>query len=310
MSDFFKVMIIDDEEDYAESLKDRAAYKDIDLTHIQNLEDGLAELYENYSNYDGLILDGKGYLTAEETSATSLHIHKALRELNEYDREGKIIPRLINTGYFDEFEDIQKIDDIKVFDKSGDEDEMFDALKEMIQNSDMYKYRREYPNIFSLFAKKYFPERKELDLVQILNALNSQEQSVIKANLGLIRTFMEPFYEAIYLVGEEIGEELMPKEFIQGGVTLAWCERYVTLRKVDVTFKEDGEIKEKTYKSSKRIVPNHIGWELSEIRNLCSEAGSHDYVHKVSNITLQSATYSLLNILDWYYNWLEELKNN
>lgn len=303
MSDFLRVMIIDDEEDYAESLKDRAAYKGIRIMYEQILEDGLAELYDNYSSYDGLILDGKGYLTAEETSATSWHVHKALKELDEYDKEGKIIPRVINTGYFEDFEGISRIHDIEVFDKSGGEDKMLETLIDLIKNSDMYKYRKQYQNIFSLFANKYFPERKELDLVQILNALNSQEQSVIKANLALVRTFLEPFYKAIGKVGEITENEYLPKEFIKNGeVNLFWSEIYVTGRKV----KGNGD---ESWEPVKELVDNHIGRQLEFIRTVCNKAGSHDYEKKVSSLTLKSAAYSLLNILDWYHSWLQKLKH-
>ncbi|SMO38578.1 hypothetical protein [Fodinibius sediminis] len=306
MSDFLKVMIIENEEDYADSLEDNAAYKDIELIHFDNLEDGLAELTDNFPFYDGLILDGKGHLSADKPVEKDVHAYKALKKLRELGEEGKLIPRVINTGYFEDMQDVTEYEDIDIFEKFKEEDEMLDTLKGMIENSNMYKYKKKYPNVFSLFVNKYFPDRKALDLIQILNALDSKEQSVIRANLSLIRTFLEPLYKGMADLG------FIPKEFYdtdEDEIAATWCERYVTFRSVDIEVKENGDTKKNTFKANDRIVPNHIGWELSQIRNLCSKAGSHDYSYNVSNITLKSATFSLLNILDWYYSWLQELKN-
>lgn len=299
MADFLKVMIIENEEDYADSLRDNAAYKGIELVHFENLEDGLTELSDNYSSYDGLILDGKGHLSADKPVEKDVHAYKALKKLAEFEEEGKVIPRVINTGYFEDMKDIAEYEDINVFEKSKEEDEMLAVLKEMIEKSEIYQYRRQYPDIFSLFSKKFFPQRKELELVQILSGLESKKASEIKSNLALIRTFLEPFYKALNM----ISSDYLPNAFIDGDrVNLYWSEIYVSGRTVE----GDGD---DYWEPEGEIVDNHIARQLELIRTVTSKAGNHDYAKKFTNMTLKSATFALLDVLNWYHSWLQSLKN-
>ncbi len=77
-----EILMIDDDKDNYDSLRNFAARQNIYLRYSKSLEEGLAQLKEN-DKIVGLILDGKGFITAvqEKGSESSNFVHEALTQI-------------------------------------------------------------------------------------------------------------------------------------------------------------------------------------------------------------------------------------
>ena len=101
------VLMIDDDRDNFDSLKNKAAYKGIMLKYAESLEEMLDELKANLQ-IDAVILDGKGFRKKGQLKGTEKEdfVHEALTELKILEREqDRIIPKCVYTAWYDQLKD-------------------------------------------------------------------------------------------------------------------------------------------------------------------------------------------------------------
>ncbi len=199
------ILIIDDNKEYCNSLKNRfytfgikKGYN-IQLSDFQNLEDGIAELSKN-SKYKALILDGQCLITRDQEKAGFDFLPVAMNRLSELNRQtGRhYIPFAVCTGYYERYQDqetLVKEERGRMFDKAKGETQMLEYLLEEIEKALETKFEKEFPDIFDIFAKGYLPDEQRKNLVEIL--INKDTDAQISTTLASLRVFQENIYKTL-----------------------------------------------------------------------------------------------------------------
>lgn len=204
------ILIIDDNKEYCNSLKNRfytfgikKGYN-IQLSDFQNLEDGFAELSKN-GKYKALILDGQCLITADQEKAGFDFLPVAMKRLSELNRQtGRhYIPFAVCTGYYERYQDqetLVKEERGRMFDKTKGETQMLEYLLEEIEKAPETKLEIEFPDIFDIFAKGYLPNNERNNLVEILK--NKDNPAQISTTLASLRVFQENIYKTLQAKGK------------------------------------------------------------------------------------------------------------
>lgn len=199
------ILIIDDNKEYCNSLKNRfytfgikKGYN-IQLSDFQNLEDGFAELSKN-SKYKALILDGQCLITRDQEKPGFDFLPVAMNRLSELNRQtGRhYIPFAVCTGYYERYQDqetLVKEQRGRMFDKTKGETQMLEYLLEEIEKAPETKLEIEFPDIFDIFAKGYLPDEQRKNLVEIL--INKDNPAQISTTLASLRVFQENIYKTL-----------------------------------------------------------------------------------------------------------------
>lgn len=194
----YKVLLVDDDKKYSESLIDRV--DEIEIIHKFNWEEAFSELNENFYNYDGVILDGKGQINKDSKTDDDSHVHKAINDLGILRSKEKYIPFVINTAHFERLKDSVNYDEIQIFDKSVQEEQMVACMLDLIKKSTLQKIKNEY-NIAIDFAQMYFSKDNLSLLIDTLSNKNGDESNFLwkKEKLGNLRRLNEALVDSLVL---------------------------------------------------------------------------------------------------------------
>lgn len=148
------IFMIDNNYQLCQDIKKEILDRDINntFTYSQDLETGLRDIKENINEIDLIILDGKGYLSKEDTKEKAVHVVRGISNIRTLSKTIQIV---IYTGFLDDVE--EQITDIvnekiTIYDKSEvDIKEFSNILEERINNSDFYLIKTKYSDLFSLF---------------------------------------------------------------------------------------------------------------------------------------------------------------
>ncbi|TAE04470.1 MAG: hypothetical protein EAZ97_00210, partial [Bacteroidetes bacterium] len=188
MAQIIDLLVIDDNKDFCNSLKNTAYQVGTDrnwevyVTDFQNLEEGFAELAKEIK-YKGVILDGKCVIK-KGTSDDFDFLPVALDRLAEINRiTGRIhTPFVINTGFYTEIKTFMttqiELRKGKIFDKSIEEEKMLNFLFDAVSVSPETKIEMEHEHIFDIFNKNYLNSSLRQTLHNLINAQikNAEEQ--------------------------------------------------------------------------------------------------------------------------------------
>jgi hypothetical protein len=199
------ILMVDDQKDVFESLKDRARKFRIILHHEEYLADAIERLRTDKKML-GVIIDGKGFtsknqIRGDETSAFVGEMITKIAVLE--DREGRSIPKVVLTAWYDELKETIP-SHVRVFDKKRiNEDEhalseFFDHIRSEIKKAPEYKIRDTYRNIFEVVNRKEFEYSSESLDSRLLNLLSIYESRIFNyKDYYLIRSLLENIFIAL-----------------------------------------------------------------------------------------------------------------
>lgn len=295
------ILMVDDDKDNFSSLKNKAAYKNIQLKFTDNLEDMVVELKSNL-NIDAVILDGKGYKKRGQTKGSEKEdfVHEALTELRVLEREqNRIIPRCVYTAWYDQLKDGLE-SRVRVFDKKKlalDEnlmEEFFDFLLSEVAASGLKKIKDKYKDVLMGMGDKYIPLVKQAGIINMLNLVESNDP-IKQIDFNTLRDI----YEEILIRANSIDVNFIPNDLLKpdGKPNLEWCSRYLSGLNVDVKDGTDNIIN--SYPKVPSRVPTHISRSIDYVKQI-SSIMSHTYTEKWTPLSYKSAALALAEIIVWF----------
>lgn len=290
-----KILFIDDDPRYAESLIDRAFNEfGLELDHYDNWEEAFTKLKDGFESYCGVIIDGKGKLRKESKDDDQRHVSKAIGDLRELKGKRLFIPFVILSKYLEIKDSILD----PFFEKSKDEDEMFVFLINEIKNLQNNKIQVKYQDAFEAFGEGYLDKSAEANLFEAIDSFENDDWN--DNSFTPLRKVIEAIYKDLH----EKDDELIPYgclRFDNDKINFAWCERRLK-----------GEIinEPKTwkvlYKKSEPVLPKHIASLLRSFTELCNSnlhIGNCEYITKN---TLASCLFFIIDLLIWYKKFVDE----
>ncbi len=202
----YKILLIDDEKEYCESLKTNA-YQigvdefdiDMNVTDCQNWQDGAEHLNNNY--FHALILDAKCMVDREQETENFGFLPTVMDKLKDIEqKQNRHIPFAVNTGYLGEKE-TQIMERLinerksKIFSKSSPKKDLIVYLFEEIEKAPTTKIEREYNDVFEIFDEGYLEIRFKGKLLEILKNRNEEHQTT--SILQDVRVIQDEIYNVL-----------------------------------------------------------------------------------------------------------------
>jgi hypothetical protein len=288
----YKVLFVDDDRRYADSLIDRATGKNFQLEYCDNWEDAKSKLDEGFDAYDAVIVDGKGKLTKDSRGDNQKHVIRASNELSEMKGAGRYIPYVVLSKY-DEIEDMV---DATFFEKNKEEDQMFDHLISEIEKSENKIIKAKFPEPFNCFGEKYLDREHEKYLINIIKVFESDK---VENPENLLFNPCRIMLEEIFRQISNAREKVLPHALInyeKQRVALKNCSKY--LSGVSVTV-------DKIPYSAPKFLDDHISQQIQTIIAVCHPS-SHEIQDKYSKYTFMSVLWALFDVLIWLKRFIDE----
>ncbi len=288
MDNNFKVILIDDDSAYAESLELLAAEMDITIIPFVYLSEGLAALEENPARYDGVILDGRGMISPSEAAVDDDHVTVGLNKMNELAAKGIVKPLIVNTGYVENIESKMKRygKNARVFEKDDDA-EMLEYLIKQMKKSSEYCHKVAHPDAFKVFENNILSNEEHKKVCRILDSLDTVDSTVIDSCIKEMRVISEAVLKNVSDArGDIIPEDITEKpNFLNDAINWLDGREYFS----------DG-----SHERFDKYEELHITACLKSIQQF-GNIGSHYYKNAahITNYTLKATTYALLEVLAW-----------
>jgi len=290
------VLLIDDDEGLAASIKNRARIYNVIITTATNFKDGFKEL-ENNSKYQAVILDGKAPMTADQPKGTEAEnfVHEAILKLRELElMHERILPFCVHTAWYVQLEPSLR-NRARIFDKkktSVDDavmEEMFEYLHDGVGELEDTKIKQQHSEVFD-FAEKYLDAEDNAFLLSLLSPKLSSKREDLMNRLGFIRRLEE----SILNVYCKECLKMDPILFGQGKETPSRGKDLIDHIKV------------------KKLAPLHISFMTYVIYSTQSIAVNHKapesseyYNYPITVYTVQTFINGLLDIIMWVRDSIE-----
>ena len=277
--------IIDDKQDYIDSLKISARAKRIILKSSTNLETGIEEIKSDKS-IDFVILDGKCFVDEDQelTGSTASNIPvRAKSKIDDINREqNRNIQYCVNTGFYDDlhgnFEGV-----FEVF-KKDDSEPLLNYITKEVSQSEVYKLRNKFSQSFLVFDHNVIDSKYEPLLLDILTSLDKGDFR--KKNFSPMRDFLESIYHGLISIG------CIPQSFINnnGNPNLEWCTRYMEQRPTNDANQVSHNLTNPVPQEMKSAFR-----KLKESTSGFSHLGDEDII----KTPFMSNAYLMLEVLEW-----------
>lgn len=289
------IILIEDDNSFAESLRDICLEYRLNVKHLNNATDGLNELKMRKSKYKGIILDIKCPINEGEIEKEG-QLQFILEKIKQFEDEiGRIIPKVICTGNMDYYlahkEGID-LHNVKGF-RKDDLESMLDQLKKQINNSEIMKLQKDFPDIFNIIDKKHFTTKDnksprddiENKLLGLLNSIKTSNPVEFQNLKSSIRVFLEAIFIQMNIANKnKVPENILYKSEIKSQINIMGVIEHL---------KQD--------KSNPRIITTLMtGLQLNSNAN-----GSHLSEHPTSKYFFRGQVYMLLEILLWFDQWMD-----
>ena len=285
----YKVLFVDDDIRYASPLVDSAFKHNLELIYFENWEEAISNLDDNFSDYQAVIIDGKGKKTKDSQGDDPSHVRRAIEDLSERKGQGNYIPYVILSKYLE----IREYMEMELFFEKGiDEEKMFHFLIKSIEESEVIKIKTKYSKAFRPFDLNILNIKYVHMLMEMLKCIENQDYK--KKNLNTIRDLLE----AIFLTLAD-SFNCIPDSFINqnGKPTLEWCVLFFAGKEVKDGYND--------YYKIPFTIPGYIHRILRYIKDISSEF-SHFNENEIVKNPFISASYAMLEILEWLPHFIEE----
>jgi hypothetical protein len=284
------IILIEDDNRFAESLKDLCLEYRFKINHFNNANDGINELNMRRSKYKGIILDIKCPIKEGEIEKKGQLFH-TLDKIDELEKKlDRFIPKVICTGNIDYYYDHEEVlmkKKIWGFQKD-DCESMLERIKKQINNSHIMKLQKAHADIFNIFEKDYLPRDLEDKLLGLLKYIKTSNEEVFQNLKSSIRVILEGIFTQMKMVeNNKIPEDIF----------------YLKGKNNQIDFMG---IINHLEKNEPRIITT-----IMRSLQFCSNAsGSHYSEFSTSKYFFRGQTNMLLEILLWFDKWMDENKNN
>ena len=296
MTTIIKILLVDDKDDYCQSLVGIGRQNNLNIVYELDWEKGF-EVLKNDPKIEFVILDGKGKIEEDQEVEKDNFVFRAIKDITKWSSESKnYMPFCVNTGFIERFEALDG--NAKIFQKSDKQrDEMFQFIKDEVKKSEYRTIRMEFNEPFKAFDAGILHKSYEHLLIDMIKAYKNQDYR--KKNLTVQRDLLE----AIFISLKNPIPCIPPSLFYDNGKpNLGWC----------TTFMEDRMTRDR-YNANQRlnkIVPNDIKSSFRKIKE-----SSNQYSHLADEAELKlpflSNLFILMEILEWIPKFVEEhYKNN
>lgn len=291
------VLMIDDDEGLAASIKNRARRYNVLITTRTNFKDGFKEL-ENSTKYQAIILDGKAPMTADQPKGTEAEnfVHEAILKLKELELiHERIVPFCVHTAWYVQLEPSLR-NRAKIFDKKKTAvddammESMFEYLHQSISDLEATKIRQQHPEVFE-FAQEYLDDEDNNFLLSLLSPKLSSKREDLMNRLSFIRRLEE----SILNVYCKECLKMDPMLFGQGKDTPSRGKDLIDHIK------------------NKKLAPLHVSFMTYVIYSTQSIAVNHKapesseyYNYPITIYTVQTFINALLDIIIWVKTSIEK----
>ena len=275
----YSILLIDDDPVYCRQLQEAARGFRFHITVFHNLEEGMKELRKS-RRIKAIILDDRCVLQASQQGAgkSNFVIH-AIQQLKDIEHEYKrSIPYCVNCVIKDEFrEDLEGV--TQLFVKKQDHDQMFNWLKDSIDQMPETAIRREFYGVFEKVSAVFNEDHQEL-LIEVLQNRGIADSTTIVTNLIILRLLMEILVDAVCL--KKLGRQ--PDDFVNG---------------------QNGSRTRQILEAMQpQILPSELFIQATQLYKTCSKYGNHPPPYLSANrfsptpFTVTRLVYTFLEIAD------------
>lgn len=289
-----EVLMIDDDDSFAASLKNRARRFQVLLTNKTNFKEGFDELLRN-PKYQAVILDGKAPLSPDQPKGTEAEnfVHEAIMRLRELEiLHERVLPFCVHTAWFVQLEPSLR-NRVALFDKKKtamDDDmmgQMFEYLHQKVEDLEDTKIKQRYPDIFD-FADTYMDEEDKSLLLNILSSKLVSKREVLLERLAFVRRLEE-------------------------SVLNIFCRYY--LKEDPLLYGLDGQSRTKDFIElikKRKLAPLHVSFMTYVIYTTQSLAVNHKapessefYNYPITIYTVHTFINALMDIIVWVKESIE-----
>lgn len=299
-----KVLMIDDDIDNYDSLKNILPQYGILLYYSSNLTDGIQILKES-KEIAAVILDGKGFINSDQLRGSDKEdfVHEALTQLTLLEKQqDRYIPKCVLTAWYDQLKDSLE-SRVRIFDKKklANDDEslkqMIVYLKKEVEDTDIIKIRKKYSDVFRITKLNDVQDKKIKIDTMIFSLLQKTETVHIEQNdFNLARTLLE----SILLNLSNDNSQFIPKNLIKpGGLpNLTYCVRYI--KGLEITEGPNENKRALHLKNSgEKRTPDHIAYSFEFVKEI-SSSFSHIQMGQWRHYGYNSMVMALCEIIFWY----------
>jgi len=282
-----QIMIIDDDTEYVNDLKNNAERLGITLVHFETLQEGKTFFVKNeISNISGVILDVIGLIDIDQEIPKENFIGKALEYFNQNHPK---LPKIVLTAETSSVEDLSKYheDTFTVFNKNQEPKVFLNFIKkEALLIIKFLKWYKKYPEIMEIFFEKYLDEEAQDKLLDCLSKINSSNKNSIKHIIDNIRYLLE----MIFIKINKINPKIIPTELIYSGID---DKESVKQPKIFAYLLKNNYIEDKN------SIINKFLWDLYTIS---SGKSVHFQTSKYppTKYTAQALIFQLFDVLLWF----------
>lgn len=286
------ILLVDDDNRFAKTFTNEAANHSMTVIHKRSY-DGLKEVLPAYQHkIAAVVLDIRCLVTNEQEREEAGFISVALRYLDQYLPN---FPRFILTGDDTEFENFRHyfIREEVFLKTPQDFDRLFERLLDCINNYDVYRIKREYPDVFELFDGSRYNDQAERLLIKILKEdFNKKDFADFKGAVTNIRSMQETVYKVIHQRNKDVVPDRMfkPNGMVKFNELMHHLSGYP-----------------ENYRPTKREYQNGAVCNLAKCLYWCCGQYVHEDPHCdyfISSYTIKSLVYNLLELLLWSKQYL------
>ncbi len=202
----YRLLMVDDEKEYCETLRDKVSKTGDDLglsilvDDVQNWDDACPKL--RAGDYHAVILDAKCFVSRDQDVEDFGFLPVALSGIEKIEQErDRRIPVVVNTGYIgavelSTIERLLKSRSIRTFSKTGDGGN--ELIKHIVNEIDAAPERwieLKHADVFQVFDLGLLKAEYRDSLRKIL--LTGSENSQIATNLGALRNIQQEIYNVL-----------------------------------------------------------------------------------------------------------------
>lgn len=284
-----QVFMVDDDKDYADSLKKLAVIKGVEIIHVLDLENMKKILPKISSAVSLIILDIKGKFTKEDELDDESFLADALSYLY---KEFPLKPRAILTGDTEGYKHVEKFMKNEILFRKDNESEenLFSYIKKIHVNLPIYEITQQYKDVFEVFDSNLLPIVRREELIRIIQKKDSKISIDIKDSLGRIRDIQEEVFRQINIKHSGI----LPNEGVlnnRGEISVVIAVKFLDTHKHDI-FPE--------YISKSTLTSYKIGCAYG-IHTNETVTGEAIGINEIpSSYSVNNSLYSLFDLILWY----------
>lgn len=287
MATIIKILLVDDKEDYCQSLVGIGRQNNLNIVYELDWEKGF-EVLKSDPKIEFVILDGKGKIEEDQEVERDNFVFKAISDITKWSGiNKKHVPFCVNTGFIERFEALDG--NANIFQKTDkDRDEMFKFIKDEVANSPYRTIRMQFNEPFKAFDLGIIDKSYEHLLIDLINAYKSQDYR--KKNLTVQRDLLEAIFKSL-----NNPVPCIPTVFFdvtkKNKPNLESCTRFM-------------EDRDSSGHKLNKAVPQSIKSSFRKLKECTSE-----YSHLADEVELKlpflSNTFLLMEILEWLPNFVQ-----